>query len=108
MASDDNTSPTEAELEQRADDILRALGYAVPEEPIADTPQARMRWVIPHMRAAAQDAVKRAQPGAVAELAVLARNPDGSGAVGSGLDLEMFFADVEALCVAAEGKQDSK
>jgi hypothetical protein len=49
------------------------------------------------LRAAGRDALLRAKPGARTWLAIVAKNPDGSGQVGAELELEEFLADLELL-----------
>ncbi len=66
----------------------------VPPEVLA---RERLGKVAPHLRAAARDAKLRAKPDARTWLAVIAKNPDGSGQVGAELELDEFLADLELL-----------
>jgi len=60
--------------------------------------KADIAKLTPHLRIAAEDALRRAKPGAVVRLAVIAHNPDGSGQVGAEFDCEEFFEDLETVC----------
>ena len=65
-----------------------------------DTKQAareRLAIVLPHIRTAARQAVERAEPGVVATLGIIAKNPDGSGQLSAEFELESFLADLELL-----------
>jgi hypothetical protein len=62
-----------------------------------DKAKADLSIVVPHLRAAAKDALRRAKPGAVVKLAIIAKNPDGSGQVGADFECEEFIADLEAV-----------
>ncbi len=42
-------------------------------------------------------AVSRAKPGAAAALAIIAKNPDGSGQLSAEFELESFLTDLELL-----------
>lgn len=84
---------TEEEIEKRVDVLMQSMGFITSDAP-QDTPCDRLRLVIPHLRAAATEALGKANPDAKAELAIIARNQDGSGQVGAGFELEAFLVDV--------------
>lgn len=66
--------------------------------------QARedLAHVVPYLRQAAVDATHRARPGARIQLAIIAKNQDGSGQIGASFDCEDFLSDLETIFPPSE------
>ena len=67
---------------------------------------ARLRIGVHHMKVARTLALERAKDGAVAEIAIVAKNPDGSGEIGASLGFDDFFADIQMLIGEVEEPKD--
>jgi hypothetical protein len=67
-----------------------------------DLAKADLATLVPHLRVAARDALKRANAGATVEFAVIAKNPDGSGQIGASFQCEEFLSDLETVFPPSE------
>jgi hypothetical protein len=64
--------------------------------------KADLATIVPHLRVAAEDALRRAKDGAKVEFAIIAKNPDGSGQVGASFECEEFLSDLETVFPPSE------
>lgn len=64
--------------------------------------KADLATVVPHLRESAMDALRQAMPGAIVQLAIIAKNPDGSGQVGASFACEEFISDLETVFPPSE------
>lgn len=59
--------------------------------------KADLATIVPHLRVAAEDALRRAKNGAKVCFAIIAKNPDGTGQVGADFECEEFLSDLETV-----------
>jgi hypothetical protein len=53
--------------------------------------------IVPHLRQGAKDAMRRATDGAVIEIAIIAKNPDGTRQIGCSFRADEFLSDMEEV-----------
>ena len=59
--------------------------------------RADIAKIVPHLRVAAEDAKRRAKADATIQFAIIAKNPNGSGAIGASFECDEFLTDLEAV-----------
>ena len=76
------------------------------------TPKEKLRTALPHLRYAAKMAQEKTKSGTI-ELAIISKNPDGTGQVGACFRADEFLDDLAAVLEitpeeAAEGELEAK